>query len=155
MSIDALVFCDCLERGALRRPPRTEWQVYVQSDGCRECAAADHCAMGAFGLWHETACHHDYGILLHRTLASAETMARFKEITVASGCRCPVLEGRVLAHQPGRDEALEPAAVDNLALELQALREAVGQWPAEIEGMVRALEDLVACARQVNKPLVL
>lgn len=154
MGVNALVFCDCLERGGVRRLPRPEWEVYVQSDGCRESAARDHGAQAAFGRWHETACPHDYGILIHRLLEPAHLTALLRARLGDALSSFPVLINRTLADNRGED-CLTPGEVKQLAAELQALRCLLtDSLPPAAETMVSALEELARTAIAVNKPLV-
>lgn len=157
MSIDALVFCDCLERGAVRRPPSADWQVFIHHDGCRECGSADPRSQAAFGLWHETACGHDYGILAHRRLASPEALATMRNWLSERGLsgQLPVLVGSILAACPGFDGYLPVADVRRLAEELGVLRSLEAEIPATFGGILARLEELVMHALRVAKPLVI
>lgn len=150
MSIDALVFCNCLETGSLNHTPLPQWQVFVHQDGCRECASANPEYQAAFGRWHETACNHDYGILRHCVL-KPESVAGLLQ---ASPRRFPVLLQRVLAAGHRQEDFLDLPAVAALSRELPALRSLAQQSP-DAARLEQGLAALIASALQVCKPIVL
>ncbi|RZU36894.1 hypothetical protein EV700_3107 [Fluviicoccus keumensis] len=153
MGIDALVFCDCLEKGCLRRPPRPEWQVYVQEDGCRECASTEPRLLAAFGNWHETACAHDYGILIHRRLDLPAT-SPFRQALADAGDRLGLVR-RLLCSGDHDSGCLDMPLVGRLAEELKWLRQSLPAHPAaEAGSLLQRLEELAATALAVSKPLV-
>jgi len=146
MGIDALVFCDCLETGSLRKAPRPEWQVYVQADGCRDSASSEHHHQAAFGHWHETACVHDYGILMHRRL---EMAALLQPCLQTLHDLSPVLR-RILSLSGEEPKCLDVAEVKRLAVELQQWRSSA---PADVLPLLDELDALAATALRVGKPL--
>lgn len=150
MGIDALVFCDCLEKGGLRKAPKPEWQVYVQEDGCRESASPELRHQAAFGHWHETACPHDYGILMHRRLELAAALDLLHPSLMSLPERPPVLR-RILALSGLQPECLAPPALQGLLAELRQLRPTA---PAASLPLLDDLEALAAAALRIGKPLV-
>jgi hypothetical protein len=62
MGLDAVVYCDCLERGRLRTASRPEWGVHVDEEGGRSPASQDLDEQIAFDTWnHRDACEHEDG----------------------------------------------------------------------------------------------
>lgn len=150
MSIDALVFCNCLEKGNLNRPPQPQWRVFVQQDGCRECASPDPEHQAAFGRWHETACAHDYGILQHCVLPPLSELAALE----SPPAHFPVLRQHLLT--PGEPLAsyLDLPVVTALSGELPGLRPLAAHFPA-VGRLLEGLECLVDASLRVRKPIVI
>src|SRR5438874_462618 len=86
MSLDAAVYCDCMERGRLRTLPHPDWRVYVDESGAR-FGRTDDLEVGlAFDRWDADACEHEDGTLLHHWLGNIagislirDTLSQFPE----------------------------------------------------------------------------
>ncbi|HEX5276476.1 MAG TPA: hypothetical protein VFW42_02280 [Fluviicoccus sp.] len=150
MGIDALVFCDCLEKGGLRKEPKPEWQVYVQEDGCRESASSELRHQAAFGHWHETACPHDYGILMHRRFNSASVAALLLPCPENLHVLPPVLR-RILSLPTAQSDRLDAPALHRLLEELSQIRNTA---PPACHPLLDDLQALAAAALRIGKPLV-
>lgn len=150
MNCDAWVFCDCYEQGRTRRPARPEWQVYVHEDGCRESRAAELPHLAAFGHWTETACDHDYGILLHRRLG---VLADLLTQLASLDPRLPRLTALLSRLADAPELKVSGEELGHLDEEIRdTLSRLTG--PSPVDHLLTSLLDLVTPARALGKPLV-
>src|SRR5215510_2569577 len=75
MGLDATVFCNCFETGALKEPAPCE-SVFVAADGSLACHSEDLETDMAFDhwVWHR-ACIHPSGTLLNNRLGNISQVA--------------------------------------------------------------------------------
>lgn len=150
MNCDAWVFCDCFERGRTRRPARAEWQVYVHDDGCRESRAPELPHLTAFGHWTETACDHDYGILLHRRLG---VLADLQAQLASCEPHVPRLKALLSRLSDVSELKVSGEELRSLGDELRDMLTRLA-GPTPVANLLKALLELVAPALALDKPLV-
>src|SRR4051812_36603442 len=96
MSLDAIVWCDCYEKGKLREPPPPGISLVVEPDGAlgyEESPAAD---FNAWCEWRQHACEHPVGTLLHRRLGNIGEIGLLRSELQREAGRFPLLLSKVL-----------------------------------------------------------
>jgi len=63
MGLDAFVFCDCYEKGRLKRKPPNPDLVYVLPNGDLGCRSEASKVLERFDNWRENACKHEAGMV--------------------------------------------------------------------------------------------
>ena len=98
MGVFACVYCNCLEKGLLASQPKSEWNVFVDSDGSRSTEGLDLEAELEFDQWNESACEHESGIYLRRPIGNVSLVEMLREQLSANGTgkTFPILVGHVL-----------------------------------------------------------
>src|SRR5271170_6153916 len=72
MGPDALVYCDCFEKGRLLEPPPPGSTLTVATDGTLLCVSEELEVQLAFDHWrYDRACAHESGILVHHRIGNA------------------------------------------------------------------------------------
>jgi hypothetical protein len=80
MGLDAVVYCDCFERGRLREPPPPGCNLSVSDDGSLLCGSEDLEVQLAFDQWQlERACEHELGVLLHHYIGNIALVAALRD----------------------------------------------------------------------------
>ncbi|MFC1834098.1 hypothetical protein ACFL2Q_05105 [Thermodesulfobacteriota bacterium] len=71
MGLDAIIYCDCFERGELTQSRLPEWGVYVDEEDGRSTTSQDLDMQLAFDRWNdEQECPHPGGWLLHHHIGN-------------------------------------------------------------------------------------
>jgi hypothetical protein len=158
MGLDASVYCDCLERGRLRTPPRPEWGVHVDEEGARSPTTRDLDEKIAFDAWnHRDACEHEDGVLLHHRLGNSALINFFRAVLTEHAARLPVVVRKIVYSGIHAGDILSTEAVEQLAGELAVLSQ-VHVKDRKDEQFLRHFEhqlrELVECSRRVQKPVV-
>ncbi len=158
MGLDAHVYCDCFERGRLRTPPRTAWDVYVDEHGGCAPRTKDTDEQIAFDRWRNShACEHQDGWLLHHRLGNIALIGLFRQLLNPHADRLPVVVHKIIYSGTHCGDRLDTADVEKLSMELTAL--ATIHAPrrkdeAFLRDFEQQLRELVAASRSVGKPIV-
>lgn len=157
MGLDASVYCNCLERGRLRKPPRPEWGVYVDGEGGRSPTTKDLDEQVAFDTWnYRDACEHENGVLLHHRLGNVALIGLFRQLLNAYGDRLPVIVKKIIYSGTHAGDSLSLDVVKELAAEMDLLSQ-IHDNDRQNEQFLRHFEqqlrDLVECSRKVEKPI--
>jgi len=159
MKLDAVVFCNCFEKGRLRAPPPPGCRLVIASDGGLVCDSGDFYVQAAFLHWlYEQACDHPYGRLIHLSLADWEGLTALRRVLRETPGRGAMLLSRVLRPNIREIEVIAPQELGALRAEILALGDL--HWhDREIETLLRVFEsrmaELVECAMFANKPIAL
>ena len=157
MGLDAIVYCDCFERGTLKTPPRAEWQVYVDDDGSRATAATDLEVQMAFDRWsYSQACQHERGVMLHHRIGNISLVAGLRQVIGQQPDKFPLILEKVLYSGSHTGDFLTFQEVEAIAAEVAMLSEVHPDDEQEeqfLRGFESQLSALVACARRLKKPL--
>jgi len=157
MGLDATVYCDCLERGRLRVPPRPEWNVYVGEEGARYPGVKAHNQQIAFDSWDlRVACEHECGVLLHHHLGNIALIALFRKILQPHADRLPVLTTKVIYSGTHCGDFLATTQVEELAVEVEILSRVLCAEPRDeqfLRDFEQQLRSLIECSRRVHKPI--
>ncbi|HEY9785842.1 MAG TPA: hypothetical protein V6D17_10605 [Candidatus Obscuribacterales bacterium] len=127
MGLDARVYCDCWEKGAVLSPPPNAELVVVDEAGMpqtREGVSGDD--FFAFENWALTACPHQSFILLHKRLGNISLIAVIRQIVSLlrsdPAAHCPVLWNKVIYNGIHCGDYLATEEVEALSAELEALK---------------------------------
>ena len=179
MGLDATVYCNCFETGKLKTPPRPEWKVYVQEDGCRTTGADDLNTKMAFDRWSDRtrACIHEGGELIHHRIGNLAAVLHLNAELWKHARRLqdenmfPIILDKVLYSSCHCGDFLDLATVRELHAELETLADVhaglsdAEHWfirslagsTEEAEYALRTFEaemtELVECALRVGKPI--
>ncbi len=163
MGLDAMVFCDCVEKGRLRVPHPYPRLLYIAGNGAPEIRSKDPVKVEEHVRWTDLSpCKHDQMMLPAGYSGSATHIAYLREtISGALGKRvCPVLLGKVLYSGTHCGDHLAVRDVQRLSNELDRLKEALPSATAlsredarEIASAIRELRRLAKTALAVNKPI--
>ena len=158
MGLDAVVYCDCFERGRLRTPPRPEWGVHVDADGGRSPTTQDLDEQIAFDVWDSRdACEHEGGFLLHHRLGNIALIGFFRQLLDGQVDRLPVIVTKIIHSGSHAGDSLSLEAVEQLEAELEALAQ-IHDNDRTNEQFLRHFEqqlrELIQCSRKVGKPIV-
>jgi hypothetical protein len=157
MGLDAVVHCDCFERGRLRTPPRPEWGVRVDEECGRSPTTSHLDEQMAFDAWNSTACEHEDGLLLHHRLGNIALIALLRMLLNPHADRLPVIVKKIIYSGTHAGDFLSLEAVEQLALEIEFLAGVHDEDRRNekfIRHFERQLRELVDCSRKVGKPIV-
>lgn len=157
MGLDAVVYCDCWERGATRVPPKTNWQVAIDDQsGCRLRAKGSDASQVDFDNWDHNACEHEDGILLHHRLGNIGLVGFLREILERRADEFSFVLARVLFSGTHAGDAISVAELPLLEAELSALSDMHGD-SLDDEDDIRRFEhqmwELLRTAKGVKKPI--
>jgi hypothetical protein len=123
MELCAFVFCDCYEKGRLKRPPPSPDIVTVLPNGdlgYRDATPDQH---AAFVAWRTHACRHPEGRVTGGKLGHALPIEKVRDSLLPHGRAFPVFVGKVLNCQPHtRSSHLTLKQVHKLKAELDRLK---------------------------------
>ena len=144
MGLDAVVYCDCYEAGRLRSDPDPAWNVYVDVTGRLESRSKDLEVLIAFDAWHEHACEHEGGLLVHEYLGNTARIGRIRSELAPDAAKFPVLLTKVIYSSSHAGDRLERDDIDELLRELDR---------AEPSFLISQLRRLIDAAQLVGKPI--
>ncbi len=158
MGLDAVVYCDCFERGRLREPPPPGCNLSVSADGSLLCGSDDLEVQLAFDRWQlERACEHELGVLLHHRIGNIALVAALRAELERQAETFPLLLSKVLYNGTHAGDFLAVEEVKSLPSEVGALQ-AMSCVQQGMAGLVREfaaqMAALVECSLGVGKPLV-
>jgi hypothetical protein len=157
MGLDAVVYCDCFERGRLREPPPPGCNLSVSTNGSLLCGSEDLEVQLAFDQWQlGRACEHELGVLLHHRIGNIALVAVLRTELGQQADRFTLLLTKVLHNGTHCGDFLTVEEVKGLPPEVGLLPEMPCNNP-EIAGLLREfaahMAELVKCALEVGKPI--
>ncbi len=159
MGLNARVYCDCYEKGKLRKPPPQPELVYVEPSGER-CLRWDspEADQHAFYDWMREACEHGpLGELVSHRLGNAALVGFLRGLLSDAPDRFPVLLAKVVYEGAHSGDFLCPDDVERLLPEIDCLQGIHRDDQSEedlIRGFERQMRELTAAALSVRKPIV-
>ena len=156
MSLDATVYCDCMERGLLRAEPLAEWSVYVDASGARFPASQRMEDAMAFDRWNVDACVHDNGVLLHHYLGNISWVGLIRATLSNHQERFSMILTRVVCDGVHCGDHLLADQLPQLTDEVEALSSVHPNKPAAeecIRDFEKKMRELLAAAKAVGKPI--
>ncbi|HET6576564.1 MAG TPA: hypothetical protein VFG68_23400 [Fimbriiglobus sp.] len=158
MALDAVVYCDCFERGRLRSPPPPGCSLSVDESGFLLCGCDDLDTQIAFDHWQfDSACSHENGLLIQHRIGNIALVAALREALQETPARFPILLSRVLYNGTHCCDFIRAVEVLQLQLEVAALSGVHCRDP-QMEQFMREFEtqmgELVAASLAVGKPIV-
>jgi hypothetical protein len=157
MGLDAVVYCDCWERGAIRRLPEPQWQIYIDEQyGSRDASTNSSSADIEFDRWNRWACEHENGILLHHRLGNIALIGFVHEQLERAPEKFSFLLSRVVYSGIHSGDVIAVAELPQVEVELPALADVhceLGDDEALLRCFEHQMHELARAARQVSKPI--
>jgi hypothetical protein len=158
MTLDAWVFCDCLEKGRLREPPPPGCRLAVAGDGSLVCESGDFFVRAAFRQWlYSRACGHENGVLIHHSIGDTGEIRQLRAALGQLSERYHVLRSQVVLNARRAESIVAPEQLSALRAEVIALGD-IRCGDREKDDLIRRFElqmiELVECATFANKPVV-
>lgn len=164
MGLDAVVFCDCVEKGCLLVPHPYPRLLYIASNGSPEIRSKDPAKVDEHDKWMDLPpCKHE-GMMLAGCSVGMTFVPHLRDILSAVSKKrvhaCPVLLGKVLYSETHCGDHLTVRDVGRLSNELDWLKGAKlstaglsGEDVQQIATAMRDLRRLVRTALAVIKPI--
>ena len=165
MGLDAMVFCDCIEKGRLAVQHPHPRLLYIASNGSPEIRSKDPVKVDDHDKWMDLPpCEHAQMMLDSCHLGNVGFISKLRSILSAilrtRGQTCPVLLGKVLYSGAHSGDHLTVVDVRKLSIELNRLKgmqisgvAASGEDAGQIALTIRELRRLVKTALSANKPI--
>jgi len=156
MGLDAVVFCDCYERGRTKRVPSEFGLLDVQRNGALEPRSGNPEMLDQFDAWRRRACRHEEGMMVGESLGNATQVGELRDALRPKGSLFPILLGKVIYSGSHTGDYLSPRDVAKLAIELDRLKR-IGTsektLDRDLQTFRRKLEKLVRVALKIKKPI--
>lgn len=157
MGLDALVFCNCFERGKLLEPPPHPKLVFVSENGGLDCKSKDPRILETFDNWLATrACKHEEGVVAGCFIGNSTYVDNLGNALRPYSDKFPILLGKVLYSGTHTGDFIAADQVKLLRRELSFLRSVRCQDPT-LKGSLRILskklEELAHAAIRLKKPI--
>jgi hypothetical protein len=156
MGLDARVYCNCFETGALREPPPCD-SVFVSADGGLDCRNEDLETLKAFDQWvWNRACIHPSGILLHHRIGNIAQVALVRGELQRETPSFPILLTRVIYNGIHGGDYLTVEDIGAMEVELERLRSFVCAKRSNqvyVDWFWRQMSELAEAAKSVGKPI--
>ncbi len=156
MGLDAVVFCDCYEKGRIKSCPPEVGPLYVEPNGAVEPRSDNPEVLERFDAWREQACRHEDGMIAGDYLGNAGQGAQFRDALWAKRNLFPVLLGKVIYSGTHCGDHLSLRHVAKLATELdrlKSIRTGDKSLDKDLQILRRKLEKLVRVSLKIKKPI--
>jgi hypothetical protein len=154
MGLDAFVYCDCYEKGRIkRRPPE---RVYLQPNGSLEPRSHKPEVLERFDVWRAGACRHEEGMIAGDFLGNATHVDQLRDALWEKRNLFPILVGKVIYCGTHTGDRLSLRDVAKLAIELDRLKSIqTGEksLDKDLQILRRKLQKLVRVALKIQKPI--
>ena len=156
MGLNAFVFCDCYEKGRLKRPPPNPEFVYVLPHGDIDCRSDDPKVLKRFDRWRPNACRHREGVLAGDSFGSITGIDLLRNMLTPQRRILPTLLNHVIWSGSHTGDHLTVKQVQKLSVELDRLKEfrcGAKVIDLEIQAFRRRLARLVRVALKAGRPI--
>jgi hypothetical protein len=157
VGLDATVYCDCFEKGKVRKPPPQPELVYVEPSGQVSLKwDASDADQDKFYDWLADSCEHGpLGELISRRLGNIALIGFLRELLAETPERFPILLAKVLYDGGHSGDYLTLDEVDYLATEIELLKgiHRSGTDDSLIRHFELQMSELVEASRSVRKPI--
>jgi hypothetical protein len=165
MGLDAVVFCDCVEKKRLKVPHPYPRKVFIEANGSPEIRSEDSAEIERHDQWMELPpCKHESVMMDGCEVGNVWYVNRVYDALVAvlkpPLPRCPVLLGKVLYDGTHTGDHLTRGQVQKLASELQQLKKVDLKRAGLAEDDRKAVKDVIAkltrltkTAQRIDKPI--
>jgi hypothetical protein len=156
MGLDAFVFCDCYEKGRIRRIPPEFGSLYVLPNGSLEPRSDDPDVLERFDAWRVHACRHEEGMIAGDYLGNAGYIDWLWDAFWPIRKPFPVLLGKVIYCGTHTGDHLALRNVAKLAVELdrlKAYRISDKSLDKDLQLLRKKLQKLVRVALKTKKPI--
>lgn len=159
MSLNAIVYCDCVEKGRVKiRHPRPDL-LLIDETGSPAISSSDPRDIEAHDRWESLQpCEHQHFWLIERWLGNVSSIGSIRELLKQYSSdpagEYPVLWSRVLYDGSHSGDFLTSDAVQQLSDEVDRLGKLKNDGiNTPFVELLRKLEDLVQVSRNINKPI--
>jgi hypothetical protein len=157
LGLDAVVYCDCFEKGRLQELPPSGCNVSVSDDGSLLCGSDElQIQMRFDDWWYNRACSHQDGILLHQRIGNVALVYALRVELGKTPDKFPLILSEILYSGTHAGDFLSLPTVVQLQSEVNALTH-VHCDDSELETSLRNFEkqirELVECSLHVGKPI--
>ncbi len=156
MGLDAVVFCDCHEKGRLRRPPPHPKALCMRPNGSLDCRSEDPAVLDAFDEWRQHACQHEDGMIAGACLGNMVGIEEMKAALKPLSRLLPVLLRKVIYSGTHTGDHLTIKTVEKLKIELDRLR-GFKTGDRNVDNGIKELRvdlsKLVRVALRIRKPI--
>lgn len=121
MSLDARVYCDCLEKGRLKKPLPTDITIKVDEDGCPLVLKNGEYIYTNDPFWEEFACEHEHHRLVFHALGNIALVRLLRTELEREAGEFPILLGRVVCNGTHCGDWLNLEDIGTLKAELEKL----------------------------------
>lgn len=156
MGLDAVIFCDCYEKGRLKPVPREFGPVYLLRNGYLKPRTDDADILERFDAWRTHACRHKEGMIAGDYLGNGGYIAWLVAAVWPQRKLFPILVGKVIYDGNHCGDHLSLRDVSKLAVELDRLKSfRTGEkiLDKNLQLLRRKLEKLVRVALKIKKPI--
>ena len=156
MGLDAFVFCDCYEKGRLKRNPPDPNLVYSVPNGDLACRNKDSKVLDRFDRWRGKACEHEAGMVAGDWLGNASMVGSIRKELSRRPRDFPTLLKRVVCSGTHCGDHLTLKMVAKLQMELDRLkahRSGNKELDRGIQKLRRQLQKLVRASIKIGKPI--
>jgi len=156
MGLDAFVFCDCYEKGSLKRKPPDPDLVYVLPNGDLACRSEDSKVLKRFDRWRENACEHEAGLVAGDWLGNASLIGSIRNELSRRSRDFPTLLKRVVYSGTHCGDHLTLKLIAKLQMELdrlKTLRSGNKELDRGIQRLRRQLQKLVHASLKIGKTI--
>jgi hypothetical protein len=165
MGLDAVVFCDCVEKKRLKVPHPYPRRLFIKANGSPEIRSEDSDEIDRHDQWMELPpCKHESMMMDGCDVGNVWYVNRVYDALAAvlkpPLPRCPVLLGKVLYDGTHTGDHLTRGQVQKLATELQQLKKVDLKAAGLGDDDRKAVKDIIAkftrltrTAQRINKPI--
>jgi hypothetical protein len=157
MGLDAVVYCDCFEKGRLKEPPPSGCRLEIDRDGSMLCGSDALDVQMAFDQWRlHRACNHDDGVLVHHRIGNVALVAALRAELERFPGQFPLILSKVVYNGTHCGDFIADQDVQRLRSEVEALADVRYNNP-DMEELIREfksqMSDLVESALRIGKPI--
>lgn len=160
MGLNAVVYCDCIEKGRLTIPHPRPDLLFIDERGAPDISSSDPLDVEAHDNWESLRpCQHKHFWLIERWLGNVSLIGSMrsllKQYSSDPAHEYPVLWSKVIHDGSHSSDFLTSDAVQQLTDEVDHLKRIANHQvdtTALIE-LLRKLEELVEVSKSVNKPI--
>lgn len=163
MSLDAAVYCNCVETGCLLTPHPLPHLLYIDYTGAPELRSTDLAQLMQHDAWRgNSPCIHDECMLVLHWLGNIALIGMLRRtvnrLIADAEHDLPVLSKQVIYNGVHCGDILEPPDVRRLAAEVEHLQRLArdrleGEEQQWMEQFLAKLEELIQASQQVDKPI--
>jgi hypothetical protein len=160
MSLNAVVYCDCVERGRLTIPHPRPDLLSIDEKGAPDISSTDPQDIEAHDRWESLRpCAHEHFWLIERWLGNVSLVGSIRALLKQSSGdparEYPVLWSKVIYDGSHSGDFLTSDAVQQLSDEVDRLTRMENHHAdtAPLVELLRKLEDLVQASLSVKKPI--
>jgi hypothetical protein len=157
MSLDACVYCDCLERNLIRTPLPKDVSIKVEDDGYPIVVKNGQEIWEDHPDWNDFACEHQDRRLLHHRLGNISSIGLLRTELSRVASSFPIILEKVIYNGTHAGDWLALAQIPDLRIELHRLAEFNCTTSKEADVLMQEfriqMNELVEAALKVGKPI--